>query len=154
MIYIAAPFFNLEQLAVVECIESTLEKNNLEYFSPRSEGVLLDMNDEDRVLKIQEIYDSNIRHLNDCDNMIAVVDGRDSGVIFEIGYFAALSKVSKKRIITFTNKNFGLNVMIQKTVCGHVHGFKKLNELCSSIKHFGFASGTFDEYLDFDEGVY
>jgi nucleoside 2-deoxyribosyltransferase len=62
--------------------------------------------------------------------MIAVVDDRDIGTIFEIGFFAS-KKLSQKDnlLITFTNKSFGLNVMIQQSVDAHLKGASDLTDL-------------------------
>ena len=57
--------------------------------------------------------------------LFAVVDGRDTGTVYEMGYFKALadhfkyknksSEAEHKRYsITYTNENFGLNVMLKE----------------------------------------
>jgi nucleoside 2-deoxyribosyltransferase len=129
-VYIAAPFFNAEQTETVQAIETELAKQRVKFFSPRSEGVLIDLAPVDRAAHLERIYQSNINHMMECNTMIAVVDDRDIGTIFEIGFFAS-KKLSQKDnlLITFTNKSFGLNVMIQQSVDAHLKGASDLTDL-------------------------
>ena len=115
MIYIASPFFNPEQISVVVAIEKKLEENGLAYFSPRSEGTLGEMTEEERQQSKHDVYTSNINHIEDCQEMIAVIDGRDVGTIWEMGYATALGK----RIVSYSNEGFGLNVMLAESVQCH-----------------------------------
>jgi nucleoside 2-deoxyribosyltransferase len=81
-VYIASPFFNEEQLERVEFIEKTLEKYNIEYFSPRRDTyVKPDSNNEERNVAFTE----NIKGILNCSFIIVVTDGKDVGTIFEAG---------------------------------------------------------------------
>ena len=51
MIYIAGPFFNEDQVALIEAIEAVLTFNNMEFYSPRSEGVLFHMTPEEKAAR-------------------------------------------------------------------------------------------------------
>lgn len=117
MIYIAGPFFNEEQINVIRRIEKSCGKFGLNFFSPRHEGVIVDMTPQQRsdpnILKT--IYNSNIEAIKKSTCIIAVIDGKDIGTIFEIGYAAALGK----KIITFTDLNYGVNVMLSQCVFAH-----------------------------------
>lgn len=115
MIYLAAPFFNDEQLNLVQRIEYILDLQDVQFFSPRSVGVLQDMPKGERIIAKREVYNENIHHIKECSLMVAVIDDRDSGTMFEIGYAAALGK----DIITVTDSNYGLNVMLAEAVRGH-----------------------------------
>lgn len=150
-VYIAAPFFNEVQINSVSEIEFILSIYNIEHFSPRSTGILRDMNETDRRKKSDYIFKRNIEEMHSCNIIIAVIDDKDIGTIFEIGYFSALKKYDWKKIITFTNENFGLNVMIQKTVDAHIHGISQLRELFFKISMNGIIDNTFDKFLDFNE---
>jgi len=162
--YIAAPFFNEKQVKIVEGIEEILSANGFDYFSPRKEGVLIDVPPEERAQHTQRIYDSNINNIEDCDCMIAVVDGRDIGTIFEIGYFTALKKnwgydgdgnEITRRLITFTDENFGLNVMIQKSVDAHMFGHSSLIEFLALCKYnLKMTDDELSLYRNFNEKVY
>lgn len=116
MIYIAGPFFNEHEVSVIKSIEDECESRGVEYFSPRLEGgVLKDMAQEERDKKFEEIYYSNVNAIDSADCVLAVIDNFDPGTMFEIGY--AIGK--KKRIITMTAKEYGLNVMLATPVEVH-----------------------------------
>lgn len=129
-VYIAAPFFNDEQLETVKSIETELREQGVKFFSPRSEGVLVDLAPSERGQHLKVMYDSNIKNMMECNTMLAVVDGRDIGTMFEIGFFTS-KRLSQKDnlLITFTNNSFGLNVMIQQSVDAHLKGVESLSEL-------------------------
>ena len=116
MIYIAGPFFNPTQLAVIESIEDACGMHNIEFMSPRLEGgVLKDMTPEERKQAADDVFDMNVKGVKDCDAVIAVIDDYDAGTMIEIGMAYAFGK----RIITVTNNNYGLNVMLAKPVEAH-----------------------------------
>ena len=114
-VYIAAPFFNEDQIKTVQEIEDLLGNNFIEYFSPRSEGTLKQMNNEDRRNKMGEVFESNISHMDWCTHAITVIDGYDKGVLFEMGYLYA----TKKKIISYTNNYQGINVMLNEAIESH-----------------------------------
>lgn len=115
MIYIAAPFFNESQVELVEAIESTLRFNAIEFYSPRSEGVLMNMTPDEKKARMKYIFDKNIEMLNAADTIVAVIDNYDTGTVFEIGYAFA----KEKRIITLTDNYYGVNVMINECIVAH-----------------------------------
>jgi len=116
MIYIAGPFFNSEQLALIEDIESECKKQGVEYLSPRLiGGVLKDMSQTERDKMKRDIYIMNVEGIRRASCVVAVIDDFDPGTMFEIGYAACLNK----DIITITNKNYGLNVMLNEPVRCH-----------------------------------
>ena len=114
-VYIAAPFFNEKQLDTVKDIESLLSKNYIEYFSPRSEGTLKQMTGDERKNKMGKVFDSNIGHMDWCTHAVAVIDGYDKGVLFEMGYLYA----TKKKIVSYTNEYEGINVMLNEAIEHH-----------------------------------
>jgi len=116
MIYIAGAFFNEEQLALIKSIETECEKQGVPYFSPRLVGgVLQDMTQEERDKAKRDIYNSNVQGIEEADCVLAVIDDFDPGTMFELGYAAAFYK----DIVTVTNKNYGLNVMLNEPVRCH-----------------------------------
>ena len=116
MIYIAAPFFNADQVATVAMIEAKLDSANMAYFSPRSEGTLLEMTSKEKIQHMDRIFKSNIDNMVKANIIIAVIDGRDIGTIWEMGFAYALGKT----VISYTNMDHGLNVMLAKSVQAHV----------------------------------
>ena len=112
-VYIASPFFTEEQIKTVEKIEIALEESGIDYFSPRSEGTLIDMSEEEREVAFGWIYKSNIVNMDQCNVMIANIDDRDLGVAYEIGWFKF------KPIFSFSNQNYQINVMLRQAVLTH-----------------------------------
>jgi nucleoside 2-deoxyribosyltransferase len=111
-VYIAGPFFNPRQVATVEMVEAALEQRAhcLTYFSPMRMGILSPSKQD-----AKRIFDGNIKALKECDSMIAIIDDRDTGTIWEMGYAYATGIDT----ITFTNNDYGLNVMIGQSIRAH-----------------------------------
>jgi nucleoside 2-deoxyribosyltransferase len=128
MYYIAGPLFNKEQTKVIKSIEELLDSREEEYFSPREYGVIADepMTSE----RMKRIFDMNILMLDQAEALIAILDDRDTGTIFELGYFYATCKhmLPGKRIITFSSQGYGINVMLKHAVEFHCNGLTELNE--------------------------
>lgn len=115
IVYIAGPFFNDEQVQVVRRVEEMLKERKIDYFSPRSEGVLLDLSEEERQAAKHDIYAKNVEMICECDHMIAIIDDRDIGTIWEMGYATALNIP----VTTLSNQDYGLNVMLAESVKAH-----------------------------------
>jgi nucleoside 2-deoxyribosyltransferase len=117
-VYIAAPFFNEEQLKTVKFLEDMMNLNGIEFFSPRSEGTLKQMGSNERKSKMGDLFQSNIDHMDWCTHAIAVIDGYDKGVLFEMGYLYAEGKT----IVSYTNNYQGINVMLNEAIACHCEG--------------------------------
>lgn len=129
-IYLAAPFFNPNQLALVSDLEDAIESHRaLSCFSPRREGIISGSTREERSKMAPQIFASNCREIDASDLVFAVIDGRDAGVTWEIGYAHGRARP----IVSFTNENFGLNVMIQECVTCHVRGLNQARDFFSSL---------------------
>lgn len=76
-VYLAGPFFTLsEKLFVAEC-RDLLMAMGMDVFSPYhdvGEG------------KAEEVVPKDIDAINDCDCLFAILDGMDSGTLFEVGF--------------------------------------------------------------------
>lgn len=116
MIYIASPFFNDKQQDFVKNIEDYLAAHKVDYYSPRSEGILLDLTEEERQKQKKHIYDINVERICECDHLVAVIDDRDIGTIWEMGYATALGTP----VTSISNEDYGLNVMLAESVKAHV----------------------------------
>ncbi len=147
-VYIAAPFFNEEEVRVVEEIEFALNQYQIEYFSPRSEGVIKNMTPEERKERMRNIYDSNMDGIAECNLMIAVIDGRDVGTMFELGVQACLKRgrVDERYIVTFSDKNFGLNVMLKFASDCHINGFEEFQDMLYNIGNEGLTHATLEQH--------
>lgn len=145
-VYIAGPFFNDEQVKLITAIETLFNSMEIKYFSPRSFGVLGEMDQDLRAKMTRDIYRKNIEEIDACDVMLAVIDDRDVGTIFEIGYAAALRKLYTEEfgemrfIITISNKGYGMNVMLRESIDAHLHGLSHLRE-CINLALSGELDG-------------
>jgi nucleoside 2-deoxyribosyltransferase len=139
-IYLAGPFFNEKQIDVIERIENEFDKYGFDYFSPRKGGgVISHLSPEERT-KASKV-DANV--------LFAVVDGHDTGTVYEMGYFKAMTdhfryktneaSVDLRRYtVTYTDENFGLNIMLKESVDAHIVGDSDLKSFC------GICAGNWD----------
>ncbi len=88
-IYLAGPFFTFSQRWLISQIRNCLSGMGLKVFSPLHE---IGIGDAD------EVVEEDINAIENSDLIFAVVDGLDSGTLFEIGY--AVSK--GKQVIAYT----------------------------------------------------
>lgn len=79
-VYLAGPFFSMSQLWMVEEARAELRSVGLEVVSP--------FHDVGTELEPQEIARKDLTALVDCDSIFALLDGLDTGTIFEVGYAA------------------------------------------------------------------
>ena len=81
--YIAAPFFNPDQITRVALVETLLEKHGFTYFSPRKQSAIGSIADE-AVRK--KAFQMNVDGIEDAEFLVAITDGKDMGTIFEAGH--------------------------------------------------------------------
>ena len=129
-VYIAAPFFNPEQLTLVRAIEHTLWKLDIPFYSPRSEGILDNMNMEEKKKSKTVIYNTNVNAMDDCTSMIACIEDRDTGTIFEVGYFAA----QKKDIVLFLLDASKVSVMLAEAAISICNDPEWIKEALDGIR--------------------
>ena len=109
-IYLAGPFFNEKQIDVIERIENEFDKYGFDYFSPRKGGgVISHLSPEERTKASKRIYETNE----------ASVDLR-------------------RYTVTYTDENFGLNIMLKESVDAHIVGDSDLKSFC------GICAGNWD----------
>lgn len=81
--YIAAPFFNPDQITRVALVETLLEKHGFTYFSPRKQSAIGPIsNPEVR----KKAFMMNVDGIEDAEFLIAITDGKDMGTVFEAGH--------------------------------------------------------------------
>ena len=135
-IYLAGPFFNEKQLETIQLIEKEFDKHGIDYFSPRKGGgSIAHLPLEEKKKESKRIYDSNVEEMVKANILFAVVDGRDTGTVYEMGYFKCLTVATPKPrySITYTNENFGLNIMLKESVDAHVVGQEELEKFSALI---------------------
>lgn len=121
-VYIAAPFFKDIQLNAVKMIEFTLKNEGIEFYSPRSEGILQDMTVKQKAERMAYLFQQNIRNLNWCTHVVAVIDNYDTGTVWEMGYAYA----SNKKIVTYSDNYYGINVMLNESIVVHCIKIREL----------------------------
>jgi len=80
-VYIAGPFFNPEQIAIVEEIKSILERQSFKYFSPKDECLY-----EPGKTTPEQVLNINLEALDRSDLTVCITDGKDPGTMFEAGW--------------------------------------------------------------------
>lgn len=142
-VYLAAPFFTPSQLHTVEQVEhALLSAKDVHLYSPRQDGIVLkDLPVHARAAKCKQVFATNVEKLDWCDLVVAVIDDRDTGTTWEMGY----AHGKGKRIVTYTTQDYGLNVMLQACVCAHVKSLANLaylfqkgvpDDLCAQFRTF------------------
>tara|TARA_R100000426_G_scaffold85173_1_gene64915 strand:- start:5736 stop:6182 length:447 start_codon:yes stop_codon:yes gene_type:complete len=87
--YIASGWFSPEWLEELENIKATLDDLGLDYFSPKDENLCT----PDSTVNFQDqVFNGNIRGMEECDWMLCNTRNKDMGSIFEAGYFHKLEK--------------------------------------------------------------
>ena len=82
-VYLAGPFFNMGQRWMIDQCRQALIDFGFTVFSPLHDIGLG---------KPDEVVSKDIEGLTNCDSVFAVVDGLDSGTLFELGYAKSLNK--------------------------------------------------------------
>jgi nucleoside 2-deoxyribosyltransferase len=104
-VYIAGPFFTFSQRWIINEVWRTLKSIGLNVFSPYHDVGLG---------KAADVVDKDIDGLDKSEIVFAIVDGLDSGTIFEIGYAIC----QKKHVIAFVqNEDEESLKMIEGTGC-------------------------------------
>lgn len=82
-VYLAGPFFNISQRWLVDEARRYLTEFGLEVFSP-----VHDVGSG----PAEKVAPADIAAIDNCDLMLAILDGLDSGTLFEVGYARARNK--------------------------------------------------------------
>jgi len=82
-VYLAGPWFTAGQPERLAKIEALMNELGMTYYSPRLDGIDLtpDATDADR----NAVFADNVAHLKQAKLVVAVVDGVDTGTIWETG---------------------------------------------------------------------
>jgi hypothetical protein len=86
-IYLAGPFFTIAERWLINEVYRCLLNFDNKVFSPyHREGII------DSLENAKHIASINLKAVEDCDTLFAVLNGLDAGTIFEIGYARQLGK--------------------------------------------------------------
>lgn len=104
-VYLAGPFFNEEQIERINYIEELLDKLNFDVFSPRQASKITPNATKQDMI---DTFEGNVSHINGADFVLAILDGNDSGTLFECGY-----AYEKKNVLYFNEtREKGPNLML------------------------------------------
>lgn len=119
-LFLSGPFFDHEQVERLEKVKNALESLGHEVYSTSHRNSRIDLrsaaerNDRFRLL-CEEIANS--------DGVFAVLDGRDPGTIWEMGYAFALGKP----MIAFSEMEGYFSLMIDQSAT-YIEGFDKITK--------------------------
>jgi len=82
------------------------------------------------------VFNDNWMNIDDADLVVAVIDDRDVGTVWEMGYAFA----KHVPIITTTRADYGMNLMLAECIIGHT---KTLEELSAALS-LGYPNIGFD----------
>jgi len=142
--YIASPFFNDDDLKRIKEVEYTLDEVKSTYYSPKDSGIILNKNLSADMKKIQgrRILDSNVDAMKDCNKMICLLHRKDSGTLFELGWWVAQYIDPVSSYLSSKEKQLkGLNSSLLildpiEELLNDYHNFLKLVELKDEVAHF------------------
>lgn len=139
-VYIAASFFNPEQLATVMAIELELENNGVRYFSPRMHGkTIKDLPEDQRAEAAVEAFDLNLKGIWDSNVLLHVLDGKDIGSAWECGFWTGTygKKNTMRPVIMYQTADKPLNIMLQQIASGLVKSPMALRQFLIRIQDAG-----------------
>ena len=84
--YLAGPWFNEEQMARLEMVKKMITASGLKVFSPKDESMFKQGDNP------KQILDLNVKAIKDCDCIVVITDGKDTGTIWEAGYAYAIGR--------------------------------------------------------------
>lgn len=83
-VYVAGPFFNQEQVEVMEKLEDILRKNGFKMFMPRIDSVNLGLDKSEEAKK--KAFEDDVNAIEESSFVIANTMNKDLGTLFEVGY--------------------------------------------------------------------
>ena len=142
-VYIAAPFFNADQINVVEQIKFVLSQWGIEYYSPKDE--LLCKPDSSKQER-EKAFSSNLEAIEKSDYVIAVTDGKDMGTIFECGY--AYSRDVPIVYVALTLGENPFNLMLAESGHRVCTTMQQLEQLVRAIRNKKFIDERYDGKIE------
>ncbi|OPY28934.1 MAG: Nucleoside 2-deoxyribosyltransferase [Methanocella sp. PtaU1.Bin125] len=104
-LFLSGPFFTAEEVARLDRVKSALEKAGFEVYSTYHRNSRIDLGSA-RAKK--QRFTMLCKEIEESDGLFAVLDGRDPGTIWEIGYAFAAGK----QVVAFWEKDPYFSLMI------------------------------------------
>ena len=116
-IYLAGPFFTPEQVVRLASIEALCSEFGILCYSPRKFKVLKpDASEYDKT----SVFKDNIDSIKSATVVLACIDVKDTGTIWEMGYAFGTGIP----VVTFTLTGQKMNVMLANSCVGFLESFE------------------------------
>lgn len=142
-VYLAGPFFNAEQVDVLENIEACAGRFGYELFSPRVECFCPPQAPPEQR---QKSFEMNCTGIYTSDFVLARIDDFDPGTIWELGFAYGLrfkmredlAEVAMPKVYAYTTvPSRGLNLMLAQSVDGFLQGLSSVYKFLNEMKFEG-----------------
>jgi nucleoside 2-deoxyribosyltransferase len=118
-IFLSGPFFNDEEVERIGRVKNTLETLGYEVYSTSHRNPPIDLSSHAQKSRRFKLL---CREIEKSDGLFAVLDDRDAGTIWEMGYASALGKP----VVAFTEGEPFFSLMIDGSAL-LLHGFAKIH---------------------------
>jgi len=118
-LFLAGPFFNDEEVERLDKVKTSLEKMGFEIYSTSHRNSRINLGDPGEKNRRFKLLCDDIRK---CDGVFAVLDGKDAGTIWEMGYAFAVGKP----VIVFSEKDGLFSLMIDQSAT-YLVGFDSID---------------------------
>lgn len=131
MNYFAMGWFSEEQSKLYDKLKGVLaEFPELEWFFPRDLGInLMEIPKKERELNLKKVFALDtgmiLVTMKTDGFILAVIDDFDTGMVWEMGFAFGIG-LGRLPVVTYTDKNYGLNVMLKESAVAHIKGEMQL----------------------------
>jgi len=164
MNYFAAGWFSKEQNELYDRLARILKQEfgGLEWFFPRDAGInLMEVPIEERKFLLKKVFALDtcmiLVTMKTDGFILAVIDDYDVGMVWEAGFAFGIS-LGKLPVVTYTDKNYGLNVMFRESAVAHIRGTDELREFLCRYMDAGANTAALlkvaKDYKNFSEEVF
>jgi nucleoside 2-deoxyribosyltransferase len=139
--YLAGPFFNPEQISVLEDIEERADELGMECFSPRVECFCPPQASVEQRLRS---FEGNCKGILSHEFVLARIDDFDPGTVWELGFTHGYNKgfqrqadgiIKRIKVYAFTTvPSRGLNLMLAQSVDGFLQGMPSVLKFLEEIR--------------------
>lgn len=129
-VYVAGPIFTPEQLAAVRSVVDVVHGAGYDSYSPERDGIMLSPTDPPE--RRDEVFYSNLHAIRQSDVLIALLDTKDTGTIWEMGVAMAYGLP----VIAVTMEVPQMNVMLERGVVAHVRTPDDLTLVLNEVQQY------------------
>jgi nucleoside 2-deoxyribosyltransferase len=140
-VYIASPIFTPEDRGKVGEVAGMLEQLSYITYCPHRDGIMLDKDAPSSAR--EEVFQSNVRAIRRADVMLAILDVKDTGTIWELG-FAMGANIP---IVALTLSSARMNVMLERGVLCHLTQRHELENVMTALRGYLLYGAKWNEGL-------